>query len=120
MGCQKILADFLFFFGHPMQNAEVQKLQAKMREHEYERNIDEGKSEVAKLDKKIKDLRREKDTESADDFLFRSKSDELADKEASLAKMLYFLFPPPLLGVCVLTSLSSWSPTTTALFYTDI
>jgi hypothetical protein len=72
-------------------NAEVQKLQAKMLEHEYERNIDEGKSEVAKLDKKIKDLRREKDTESADDFLFRSKSDELADKEASLAKMLYFL-----------------------------
>ncbi|CAK9190573.1 unnamed protein product [Sphagnum troendelagicum] len=69
-------------------NAEVQKLQAKMREHEYERNIDEGKSEVAKLDKKIKDLRREKDTESADDFLFRSKSDELADKEASLAKIL--------------------------------
>jgi hypothetical protein len=80
-----------FFLGHPMQNAEVQKLQAKMLEHEYERNIDEGKSEVAKLDKKIKDLRREKDTESADDFLFRSKSDELADKEASLAKMLYFL-----------------------------
>lgn len=31
-----------------------------------------------------------------------------------------FLFPPPLLGVCVLTSLSSWSPKTTIFFNTDI
>lgn len=55
-----------------------------------EAKIEDGKRGVVDLERKIKNLRREKDalaSESEERMALKLKRDELADKEASLQKM---------------------------------
>lgn len=75
-----------------VQKAEGNTLTTKLNTLQYEAKIDDGERDVAVLENKIKILRREKDVlinESSDRVELKLKKDELADKEASLRKMLF-------------------------------
>ena len=75
-----------------VQNAKVSALTTELDTQQYEAKIDDGERDVAVLENKIKILRREKDVlinESSDRVELKLKKDELADKEASLRKMLF-------------------------------